>query len=110
MKQIYCRVPASLKPYLPNLDIGLRAILTEWQLPPINGSHRVRCHARIPDEWHRQIEEIARQLGEPRNVVVIAALQIAAFAAFNPRPEIPRDTPLRRGRPPQRNKGGIPSP
>lgn len=101
MKQIFCRVPAPLKVYLPNLDIGLRMILTQWRMPPIEVSNRVRCHARIPDEWHRQIGEIAQQTGQTRNVVVIAALQIAARSSFNPRPEVPRDSPLNRGRPRQ---------
>ncbi len=104
MKQLHCRVPPTLKPYLPNLDIGLRAILTRWQFPEPTNCERVKTLVRIPDAWMHQIEEIAAQATLPKNDVVIAALEIAANTSFNPRPEMPRDTPLRRGR---RPKGGL---
>ena len=109
MKQLHCRIPAALKPYLANLDIGLRTILIRWQMPEPVAGDRLKCLVRIPDEWHRQIAEIAQQTGLPKNAVVVAALQLASHSTFNPRPEIPRDTPLNRGRPPQRAKSASPS-
>jgi len=104
MKHLYCRIPAALKPYLPNMDIGLRAILTEWHFPSPPHDARIKCHTRIPDDWQRQIADIAQQSGKTKNTVIVAALHIAATSSFNPRPEIPRDAPRKMGRPPQRAK------
>ena len=99
MKRLYCRIPPPLKAYLTNLDIGLSSILIRWKIPDPYVGDRCKASPVIPDEWFDQIEDIAQRTGLTHNAVVVAALQLASQSTFNPRPDMPRDTPLNNGRP-----------